>query len=293
MTQAQTLADLLSADKRTWQDAQLTPEAYRSVLQGAIDIFHEASLRPAFPVEVVNDPGVLKSRALKVVDLGSARHGMSGTGGTYDRVDYSPDDVLAYAIWENIEVPWREELASKRNGYVDILGDSGRMAGQLVVEQENAMLSTSLGPITGLTGKAGQTFAGATWATQGNAWNDITTARGKLRAKKVPGLEQNLALLVNPNQEAQLLRTFSNTAITQLSELKQLLPGGIYVNTNVTAGKAYVYARNPNVLRYRVFQDLTVVPLPQVDEDARVRVRTIGAPHFTRTEGICEVTGVA
>lgn len=288
-----TLNKILEQDARVMRDATLPVEAYRAVLKGAVKTFHEASIRQAFPVEITGyGPGAIQSRAIKLVDVGTAQHSMKGTGGTWDKADYAMDDQPFYPIFQNVEVPMREQEASSFGDVgLNLFRDSGVSAGLQVVEQENNMLLNGLGPVTGLQAASGiQTLAGASWTTQGQAYKDVVKARAKLRNVKAP--MNNVALLVNPAEEANLLQTFSNTSVAQLDQLMKLLPGGIYTNTNVTAGSPVLYAKDETVLRVRVGQDLTVVPLPKIDEDDRMRVRTISTTHFLRPTGICQITGV-
>lgn len=287
-----TLQELTKQDARLWKNTKLLPEQFRAVLGAAIRPFREATKRDALPFTIVNDPGVLQSRHINVVDIGAADHGMEATGGSYDRVDQTPVDNVVYAIWKNVQVPWRHGLAAERGGF-DILSESGVAAGEKITELENRMFLSQLGPVTGLTKATGiQTFAGATWGTAGNAYKDIVRAVIKeFGTEKVP--RNQAALLVDPAQEADLFTTFSNTDAAQLERIQRLLPGGIFSSPEVEDGKAYVYARTPGVLEYRVYQDLTVVPLPMVDEDERMRTRVIGAVHIKKPKGIVEITGVA
>lgn len=288
-----TLEQLLQQDRRARTDAQLTPEQYRMVLEGAVPILREGTKRGAFPTTIINRPGVLKSRHLKVVDLSAAEHGMTGTGGQFDNVNQSTVDEFAYAIWKNIEIPWREQETSADTGF-DLLRESGQAAGEKVVEQENTMIVKELGPVKGLTKKSGiQTFAsGAAWTTAGQAYKEIVKAViDKFGTKKVP--RGNAALLVNPQEEANLFATFSNTDAAQLEKLQRFLPGGIYSSLDVPTGEAYVYAKTPTCVEYRVYQNWTVVPLPKIDENHRMRVRVIGAFHLKQADSVVKITGCA
>lgn len=289
-----TLHEIHEDDRRAFHDTRLQPEQFRMIAAAGVPILRERSRRVAFPTRIINDPGVLESREVKVVDIGEAEHGESGTGGTFDTVDFSNTDEVAYAIWKSVQVPWRKFLAAKRFEQLDLLRKSGEAATGRVVEKENKMIVNTLGPVKGLTQKTGiQTFAGTSWATQGNAWNDLTKAvYDKLQAKKVPVEGANPALVLHPTEHAKLLKVFSSTAQTQLTELQKLLPGGIYSSLDVTAGKAYVYPKTNTVLEHIVYQDLTVVPLPRIDEDERLRVRTISAFHVYQRDGVVEITGI-
>jgi hypothetical protein len=288
----QTLQDILRQDRRARKDSRLQEQDFRRVIEVAAPVFREATRRGAFPVTIENDPGVLESAHLEVIDLTSAHHGMSGTGGTYDRVSKKLVKVKAYAIWENIEVPWREGESARRGGF-NLLTESGRAAAQVVGETENKMLSVELGPVSGLSKVSGiQTFAAAAaWTTAGQAWKDVIKAvRDKLQTKKVP--IDNVAVAVNPTDEANFWQVFGSTSALQMETAQKFLPGGIHTFNDLPAGKAYFYARTPTVVEYRVYQDLTVVPLPKVDEDERMRVRVIGAFHAKKADGIVEVTGI-
>lgn len=282
--------------RQAMHDTRLTEEQFRFLLEGAVPVFRERTIRDAFPVRVINDPGVLESRHSEVEDMSDAQHGMRGTGGTSDRVDYSFNDEPAYAIWHNGEVPWRIMQAAQRANEVNILRDTGDAIGEIIVEKENEMLVSGLGPVTGITGSSNlQTFTGGNWTNASEAYDDIIKAtQDKLRQKNAP--VETAALLVHPSRHADLSRTFSNTDVAQLeggsTSVQEFLPGGVYVNTNVPTDKAYVYSRSPSVVEYRVYQDLTMVPLPRIDEDERVRGRVIGALHLKREAGIVEVQSI-
>jgi len=275
-------------------DTVLTEEEFRYILQVAAPVFREASIRDAVPVSIYNDPGVLKSRHIAVVEQDDVQHGMSGTGGTFTRLDKSFVDLPAYAMWQNIEVPYREQLASERGGYFNTLLESGRAAGQKLVEAENTLIAKGLGPLKGISTATGiQTYAaGAGWSTQGQFWKDVIKARGKIKGKKIP--VDNLSLLVHPDDEANAMQAMSNTAVpgTELAKMQNMLPGGIHTTTFLTAGKAYFYAKTPTVLELAVYQDLSVKALPMVDEDPRMRARLIDTLHVKSVNGICEVTGI-
>jgi hypothetical protein len=289
-----TLYDLFQSDARAMRDATLPEEAYRQVLAGAIETFKEQSIRDAFPVEVLNvGPGALESRVMKLIDMAEAQHGMKGSGGQFDRVNYAIDDQPFYPIWANVEVPEREQAASVLGGVgLNLLADSGRNAGAIVTESENKLLIKGLGPVKGLTSAPGiQTFAGASWATQGNAYKDLIKAIKVLRDKKVP--TQKLAVLANPAEDQNLWQTFASTSVAQRQQLESFFPGGIRACTEIPAGEVYVYAKTPTVLRVRVAQELSAIPLPRVDLGDRMMVRVIPTTHFSRPEGIVKITNTA
>lgn len=289
----QTLYDLLDQDKRLMRDAVLPPEAYRAVAAGAVEIFHEASIRSAVPVTMTNlGPGAIKSRRIKLVGTGAAMANLKGTGGTFGAASYAMDDQFYLPIYVNIEVPMREQEASKLGGVgLDLFRDSGRDAAAEVVEKENELIIKGLNQLKGISTATGiQTSAGNSWATAGNAYKDILKARKLVKDKKAP-VEQ-LAMLVNQQEEQNLMMTFSNTDAAQLEKIAKLFPGGIYTSTQVTAGKAYIYPKTPTVVDFRVAQDLTVIPLPRTDEDDRMRVRVIPTIHFPRPDAIVELTGL-
>lgn len=278
---------------RLGRDTLLNEQDYLHLLDGAAAIFREGSQRAAIPVTIVNDPGVLKSRRIKVVDVGSVIHeGGSGTGGTFDRVDKADDDQVAYPIWANWEIPWREGLTQARGGF-DVLRETGMALTQKLYERENDLIWKGIGPLKGIsTAPSIQTFAaGAAWTTAGQAWKDMVKAvDDKLGNAKVP--KDKAALGVNHTDYANLKQVFSNTSQVQLDQLLALFPAGIYPTTSLPAGKAYVYARTPQVCELVVYQDLSVIPLPRVDEDERGRLRLIDSTHFPRGTGIVEVTGI-
>lgn len=289
----QSISSLLESDRRAWRDSRIPPEAYRAVLATVAPIFREGSMREAVPVTIVNDPGVLESRKIKVVDIAAAEHGMRGTGGDWDQADQAYDDQKAYAMWKNVVAPWREALASARNGGLDLMRQNAQLAAEVVREAENSFIVKGLGPGKGVINVTGiQTFASAgAWTTAEIAYKDIVTAVvDKLGTKKVP--RDQAALLVSPARAADLWRTFSNTDVAQLARIGNLLPGGIHVSTDVGDTKAYVYAKTPTVMEYVVYQDLSLVPLPSLDEDERFRARVIGAMHVARADGVVEITSI-
>lgn len=289
-----TLGQLLDADAAAMRRAAdvFTPEDYRNVLEGAAPIFREQTIRDAFPVRILDDFGVTKSRHINVVDINAAEFGMRGTGGTFEQPDKSTTDVPVYAIWKNIEVRMRDQATSQRGNY-DLLQQGGQVAGEKVVEKENTLIVNGLGAAKGLTNATGiQTFASAgAWTTAGIAWADLIKAGvAKFAAEKVPRV--NRAILVNGADLANLYTTFSNTDTTQLDKIQSMFPGGIYESNEVTVGKAYVYPKTPTVVEYVVYHDLRVIPLPKVDEDHRLRVRVAGALHVKKPKGIVEITSI-
>lgn len=285
-----TLQQIFAEDRRARADSRLQEQDFRRIIDIAAPIFAEETIRGGFPHVVENDPGVLESAHLEVLDLGDALHGMPGTGGTFDHVGKKLVKRPAYAIWQNVLVPMREGAAARRGGF-DILRESVQRATQKVVETENKLLVAGLGPVTGLTGFSGvQTFAaGAAWTTAGQAWKDFIKARGKLRTKKAP--MQRIAILCHPDDAVNWYQTFSNTDTAQLEKLSAKFSVSVHENTEFTAGTVWVVSFSPQVYEYRVYQDLTVVPLPKVDEDERVRVRVIGALHDKKVDGIVKITG--
>lgn len=287
------LHDLLSdPGERRRGDSILTEEQFRNTLTEAAPVFREASKRDAVPVTVVNDPGVLISRHINVVDMNQADFGMRGTGGTYDKADQSTTDIQAYAMWKNIEVPWRLMQSSQRAGF-DIWVESAKAASQLVAARENTYIVKGLGVNKGITNTTGiQTFASSgAWTSAGVAWDDITKAVvDKFGTEKVP--EGVAALMLHPTDRANLYRVFSNTDAAQLDKIRSLLPGGIHSSLDVTVGKAYVYAKTPTVLEYKVYQDLSLIQLPSTDEDMRARARVIGALHVKKVKGVVEITSI-
>ena len=272
-------------------DSILSEEQFRHVLEGAAPVFREASIRDAVPWRVVDAPHALKSRHVKVVDISAAEYRPSGTGGTFDRVDQSFTDLAVCRLLKNWEVPYLESITPGTGG-ISVLQETGQASGEKVGELENTMLVAGVGPNKGLTNATGiQTFAsGGAWTTTGQAWKDFIKARGKLKTKKVP--INNLAMLVHPDDEANLLQVFADTSVLQLETLQRYFPGGIHTSVDVTVGKAYVYAKIPQVLEYVVYQDLAVKPLPMVDEDPRGRTRVAGTYHTKRADGVCEITSV-
>lgn len=291
---ARDLFDLLDEGVQGRKEAVLNEGQFLNVLQGAAELFREGSLRQegAIPVRVFNDPGVLKSRKIKVVDVAGAQHGMEGTGGNEDVVDFSSDDQVAYAMWHTVRVPWRVYEASKRDPTLDLLRNSGQAIGEVLRELENQLIVDGLGPLKGVTNATGiTTFASAgAWTTAGIAWQDLTKAIATIRNKKAP--TDRVHVLVNPLDWGNAMQTFSNTDMIQLDKASQRLGLKFFPNTNVDAGKAYVYPFSPNVLELIIYQDLSVFPLPTTDEDPRLRGRIIASTHYARPSGIVEITSI-
>lgn len=289
------LMSLLDNDpstRRVGRGDQLTEAQYLATLEGVAPIFRETSKRNIVPVTIVNDPGVLKSRHLSLTDIAAAEAGMRGTGGTYDHMDMGKTEVPVLAIWKNVEMRYRDLQTSRRGG-IDLWQQAVQAATERVVQKENTLLVAGIGAIKGLTNTSGiQTFASAgAWTTDGIAYKDIATALfGKLANVNAP--IENAALLVNPLDAANLYTFITNENQPRINALRTLLPGGIETSSDVTQGKAYVYSKTPTVVEYRVYQDLSLIDLPQSDEDERLRVRVMGALHVKKPTGIVEITSV-
>lgn len=292
------LYDLMSNDplvSRSRVEMTLTEEQYRNVLDGAAEIFREQALLQsgAVPVLTVNDPGVIKSRRVKFVDMGDADIDADGTGGNFDRLDQAFDDKTVLRVKKNWEVPLRELQAAERSGSI-LLGDYGRISGEKVAEKTNKLLTVGAGGAKGISTVSGiDTFAAPdTWDNEGAFWKTLIEARGRLRANKIP--VDRLALIANPTDEQNGWQTFSNTATPQTDlAIQRALPGGVYSSVDLPAGKAYFYANIPTVVQAAVYEPLHVIPLPTLDENPRGRVRIGMALHFPRPLGIVEATSIA
>lgn len=291
-----TLNDCINEDALALQhNTRLTPEHFRFVAAAGIQPFRETTVRPAIPVRVVNDPGVKKSREIKVVDIGDPEHGPEGTGGTYDRVDFSASDKLVYRIWKNIHVPWDIIMSSNRVEQLSAFQRSGEAAGEKVAELENKMLIGELGPHTGLTKTTGtSTFAGGNWTTTPeDAFNDVVKAvMETLPTEKIPTTAA--AIAVHPKRRVNLetVANIGGVVNTVSQRLQPFLPGGIHSSIHVPETEAWVYQRSPRVLEYLVYQDRTVIPLPMTDEDQRMRVRVAGVLHVYEPKGLVKITAV-
>lgn len=283
---------LYGDDARAFGDAALSEEQYRYVLEGAAPIFREASIRDAVPWRVVNEPHKLRSRHVEVVDIGDAEVRPTGTGGTFDRVDQAFKELAVVRLLKNWEVPHLEAITPGQGG-IDILSQTGQACGEKVVELENKVLVAGTGtPNKGVTNPTGiTTFAGASWTNAGVAHDDLVKAIDDKLPDGAP--KGNLALLLNKAQAAKLRTKQVATANfgTTYQEIQALFPGGIHVNSNVTAGKVYVYPKVPTILEYVVYQDLSVKPLPTLDEDPRGRLRVAGTLHVKKASAVVEITG--
>lgn len=296
---ARTLYDLLNPDPRSQAasrgDVQLTEEQSRLLIEGAIPIFAERSLRlrGAVPYAVRNDPGAMKTRKLKLVDLADPTVGPDGTGGTFDHLGQAFDDQVVMRVHKNWELPRLELLAMRRSGNYEPLKALGGRIADRIVEFENKFIVNGAGGTKGITNVSGsQTFAaGAAWTTAGQAWKDLVKAvDDKLRNQKIP--VEKASMLCNPTDYANLKQVFSATSQVQIEYLDDLLPGGVYPTVEVTAGTAFVYANTPVVMEAQVMEDLTSINLPMVDESPRGRLRLSESFHITKPLGVVSVTGI-
>ena len=295
------LLDLLSGDPRVQQqavrgDAALTEEQFRRLEEGAVPIFAESSLRVggAVPYKILNDPGAVTSRKIKLTDLSDPDVDVDGTGGSWDHMGQSFADQTVFRIHKNWTIPRLELETMRRSGTYDPLTALGQRVGERMAEFENKFIAGTLGFGTkGISSFASiQTFAaGASWTTAGQAWKDLTKAvDDKLRTQKVA--VNNAALMLPPTEYVKLKNVFANTASFQMKDLLDLLPGGIYPTVEApSGGKAYVYANTPTVLELEIFEDLSTIPLPMLDEDPRGRMRLSEAFHIFKPEGVVEITG--
>lgn len=277
-------------------DSVITEADFLSVIPKVVPKFRELSLRPMLErggcVTVVNDLGILKSRHVKVVDIGDVNVGPRGTGGSWDQADKATTDVNPVVAWGNVEVPMREQLAQNRGGF-DIFQESVRAYAGKLGTKEAEMIVDGLDGEKGITTVSGiQTFASAgAWTTADIAYKDTVKAViESLQTKFVP--ITNVALLVSPKRQADLYSMVTSTDVEQIKKINGLLSGGIWGSTFVPDDKAYYFAANPDVVELRVIQDLTVKPLPQIDEDPRARVRAAWAMHIKNADGIVEVTSI-
>jgi len=279
------------------RDSLLTPEMYRDVLAEMTPILREQSKRDLFPITEVNDPGVIKSRRLNIVDIGEADFGPEPTGGTFDKPDLTTSDELVMRAKKSFEIPDIELRSAGRAGF-DFFREAVQLSTERILLKENKAFTAGLGKMTGIAGITydngagnGQTFAaGAAWTTAGQAWKDLVKAvDDKLANKDAP--EGVAALALHPTDYANLKQVFSNTSNVQLDQLRELLPGGIRKSKDLTAGSPIVYARTKSVVELKVYEPLHLIPLPRLDEAERGRVRSSMALHIKQKPLFVKITG--
>lgn len=269
------------------------------VLDGAAQIVREQSLRfeGAVPVQVINDPGIRKTRMMNAVDISDAEIDELGTGGLFDELGQDWDEQKVLRIKKNTKLSDLDALTYKREGGVDPWRRLGVLSGEKVALGLNKVIVTTVRGSTGITTVAGsQTTAGASWQTGNNFYKSVVAARTKLRPVVGEAGLNRLAVLANSADIGNAETLYATQATPQL-DLSQknprLLPGGVYTSDMVTPGEAWFYANIETVMQLEVVEDVTVIPLPRGDEESRQRVRTSVSFHIPKPTGIVKVTGIA
>lgn len=279
-------------------EATASEAQYLRVLDGAAPIFREQALRftGAVPVNVVNDPGVITSRKLSLVDISDAEIDEKGTGGLFDEYAQGWQDQNVLRIKKNVKITDLDAATFGRSGGVDPWRQLGILAGEKVAQGLNKVIVKTVRGSKGITTVSGSlTSAGASWQTAGNFYKSVVLAKQDLRPYVGDAAMSRLALLANSADLANAENLYANSMTPQLvvGQASPLLPGGVFTSDYVTPGEAWFYANTPTVMELEVFEDLTTIPLPRGDEESRARVRTSVAFHITKATGITKITGIA
>lgn len=148
--------------------------------------------------------------------------------------------------------------------------------------------------VSGLYQAAGNTDGGSDWAT---ATNITSSLQDGISALITDNIQPPYNIVVHPDQYTDMLELVSNTAITYVDHVKQMLQGGqIYVTPAITATTAMLVAANPNgAFEYVVAEDLTTVTETESVKDGQGlfgRVYLRGLPVIYDANAICTLTGI-
>lgn len=286
-------------EARSRREDVLMESQYLRILDGAAQIVREQSLRfaGAIPVQVLNDPGVIKTRMMRAVDISDAEIDEKGTGGLFDSYAQGWDEANVLRIKKNVKLEDLDAAQFKRAGGVDPWTRLGVLAGEKVAQGLNKVIMTTVRGSKGITTLAGtQSAAGASWQTGNNFYKSVVTARTKLRPYVGDTGLARLAVVANSADIGNAETLYATQATPQLdlnNPNPKLLPGGVFTSDYVTPGEAWFYANTPTVLELEVVEDLTTIPLPRGDEESRARVRTSVSLHAPQPKGIVKITGIA
>lgn len=192
------------------------------------------------------------------------------------------------------------DLAASRQSGTPLNTSNAESAAYKVAYLEDSMLITGFSAsgttyeVNGLYAAAGNTDAGADWATATNITSSLQDGIALLIADNI---QPPYNLVVNPAQYADCLELVANTAVTYIDHVKQMLQGGdIYVTPAITATTAMLIAANPQgAFEYVIAEDLTVdTETTNLKEGNNLfgRVYLRGLPVVYDANAICTLTSI-
>lgn len=192
------------------------------------------------------------------------------------------------------------DLASSRMSGTPLNTTQAESAAYKVATGEDSMLINGWSQdgttyeVNGLYQAAGNTDAGADWATATNITASLQDGIALLIADNI---QPPYNLILNPAQYADCLELVANTAVTYVDHVKQMLQGGdIYVTPAITATTGILMAANPNgAFEYVLAEDLTTVTETESVKDGEGlfgRCYLRGLPVIYDANAICTLTSI-
>lgn len=167
-----------------------------------------------------------------------------------DTMDVTSDVLKVPVQQQEIEIDARTWAVLTKNGTKIDADAAQEMASNISIEQDvNGIMAWKPNgtdvEIDGLYTVAGNTFAGATFATYGNAIKAVAGAKKELKADNIRSVAYNMTL--HGDQFAELDASESTTGLEEWGKVRRILnngvengPGMILESNDLTAGTAMV-----------------------------------------------------
>lgn len=148
--------------------------------------------------------------------------------------------------------------------------------------------------INGLYNAAGNTFAGATWATGTNVPLSIN---GVIAVLLTDNIMPPYNLTLHPDQYVETRVLIANTAVSYLQWITESLGGGsVYVTPTITAGTGMMTKANPDgMFEYVMAEDITTeteILSKQLGNNLFGRIYARGLPVVYDSNAIGTITGI-
>jgi uncharacterized linocin/CFP29 family protein len=261
------------------------------LIQDAIVIAARKPLvgRQVMPTRELNDFGITTIKYYEQTDMTKAAIGMAMVQQNADVVGITPKTLDVPVIWKDFIIYARDLASSQRTG-IPLDTTFATDAGRRVAEREEEMIwegAEGFAGFMGVTGRQTQASAGA-WSTPANIYTDILAGIKKLDNE---GYGDRSAVVVTPNQKADMRLLFANTGIPVLEKIQEL--ADVYTAYFFADdASALVMAPDSENFELQIAQNVITHPAQLPTGDWFFRVYEAIRPQFKRAKSIVELTGI-
>jgi uncharacterized linocin/CFP29 family protein len=191
-------------------------------------------------------------------------------------------------LFKDFKIFWRDVEADRHLG-IPLDVSTAAVAAADVADQEDRLIfngNKDLGHQGLLNAKGRLTVKMGNWDEGGKPLADTVKAVNTLAEA---GQYGPYSMAVSPYLYGQMIRTYSNTGMLELDQIKALLRGKVYPSSAIANKKAVVIATGMHNLNLAVGQDLVTAYTAAENMNHTFRVFETVALLIRRTEAVCTI----